>query len=369
LELNKKKGFSMRNIRKINNKKGIVSWQIDYTDRNGKRIRRSYRKLKDAKRALEYFNAFFSKNIFDESTYRIKDLVKRYNDIYNTQKSFYISKQYFIRHIINYFKNDRLLKTINYVALQEFKKHLMNKLKMNNDVEKLSNATVNKILSCFRHMLNNAVSLGMIIENPFNKGESLRLTENNLIDRFLSKEEILRLLKVSPDYLCDIIICAINSGLRKTELLTLKWEQVDYENMVLKLPETKEGKKQFVPLNKDLIELFESIGMKHAKNNIDSDRIFLWKNFSKKYTVINTGVSTALKSACMRAGIKYGRPDGVTFNILRHTALTYIVKHTKSLFIAKQIARHKDIKSTQRYAHIAMDDLQKASNTLNGLCE
>jgi integrase len=360
-------------IRRIENKNGSIRWQIDYVNSDKKRKRKSFNRLRDAKVALLYFSAYHAKNQIDSSKYRLGDLAKRYKKHFKHQKSFFISKQYFIRHIVRYFKEDCLLKAISYEDLQNFQGHLKQVERWRHPrsdlpAKKLKPATVNHIISCLRQMLKQAVSWQMIIENPFDKGDALWLEENNFIDRFLSEDEITRLIDFSPEHLKDIIVCAINSGLRKTELLTLKWDQIKYEDSLIKLPDTKSGKKQFVPMNKRLVELFRKIGKKHAERGINSDYIFLWKNFKGDYVPVLNSVAASLRHSCKRAGIKYGRPDGVTFTILRHTALTYLIKNTKSIFIAKQIARHKRIESTMRYAHIAMDDLQSASNTLNDIC-
>ncbi|MFC1817126.1 hypothetical protein ACFL0M_14590, partial [Thermodesulfobacteriota bacterium] len=74
-----------------------------------------------------------------------------------------------------------------------------------------------------RHMFKKAVEWDMMEQNPFEKGKSLMLKENNKRFRFLTEEEITKLLDECPGYLHNIVECAINTGMRKGEILSLKW--------------------------------------------------------------------------------------------------------------------------------------------------
>ena len=87
-----------------------------------------------------------------------------------------------------------------------------------------SDVSVNRELEVLRHMLNKAVEWAMLDENPFNRfKESIFFEETNDRVRFLEKEEIQALLDVSPVYLQNIVKGAIFTGLRKSDLLSLKW--------------------------------------------------------------------------------------------------------------------------------------------------
>ena len=121
----------MRNIRRIKNKCGSVSWQIDWTTPEGKRKRKSYSTRKEAKNALANFHSKIASGTYnDPARYdkiTLNDLVEKYREIYGAQKCFHTSKRFFIAHIVDYFQGDRLLKTISYADLQAFQHHLINK--------------------------------------------------------------------------------------------------------------------------------------------------------------------------------------------------------------------------------------------------
>jgi integrase len=100
-------------------------------------------------------------------------------------------------------------------------------------------------LEILRVMLNKAVKWGMLDENPFNKLKdpngktSIFYQENNDRIRCLGEDEIQRLLEVSPPYLRNIIKGAIFTGLRKGDLLSLKWTDVDLERGSIAFREQK----------------------------------------------------------------------------------------------------------------------------------
>jgi len=66
----------------------------------------------------------------------------------------------------------------------------------------------------------------MMERSPFDRGKSLILKENNKRLRFLIEDEIQPLLDACPMYLRSIVECAIMTGMRRGEILSLKWDQV-----------------------------------------------------------------------------------------------------------------------------------------------
>ena len=87
-------------------------------------------------------------------------------------------------------------------------------------------ATVNREMSCLHHLFSKAFEWEIIEQSPFERGKSLMLKENNERVRFLNDDEIQRLLENSIPHLKDIIICAVNTGMRRGEILNLKWSQI-----------------------------------------------------------------------------------------------------------------------------------------------
>ena len=114
-----------------------------------------------------------------------------------------------------------MLIKVTYSDLELFRAHLEQTPNKFGNIPKA--ASVNRVLSCLRHMMGKAVQWGMIRRNPFNEGDKLHRKENNESKRYLSEAEIPLLLNQCRGYLHDIVECALLSGMRKGELLSLKW--------------------------------------------------------------------------------------------------------------------------------------------------
>ena len=173
--------------------------------------------------------------------------------------------------------------------------------------EKVSVASVNRDLALLKCMFNKAIAWGYASDNPVRKVKLYK--ENNWRTRYLEKEEIDKLLAASPFMLRAILILALNTGMRKSEIQNLKWNDVNYERGYITLFQTKNGEKRFIPINRAVRETLVSI-RKHP----ESAYIFCGKdgfpyNFRKSF-------ETALK----KSGIKDFR-----FHDCRHSFASHLV--------------------------------------------
>jgi len=259
-----------------------------------------------------------------------------------------------------------LLKNISYLNLETYRNKLRTTPTLHGKVR--TDATVNRTMARLRHMLAKAVSWDMIDRNPFEKGESLQLTENNRRLRYLSEKEIERLLAECPTkapprkngkftqgpqaiYLKDFIIIAINTGMRKGEILSLKWDQVRGEFIYLE--KTKSDKARQIPINDDLEECFKSI---RKRQPVGTKYIFCDQDGHI------SDIKTAFNAALKRAGITDFRPHD-----LRHTFASHYVMRGGSLPALQKILGHADIKMTMRYAHLSKEFAREEIKLLNGL--
>jgi integrase len=221
-----------------------------------------------------------------------------------------------------------------------------------------TDATVNREISTLRHMLNKAVEWGMLETNPFNKGSRLMLKENNHRLRFLSEPEIETLLKACEDlktytpHLRAIVETALLTGMRREELLSLKWEQI--RNGFIYLTETKSGKGRQIPINDRLAEVLRGV---RRGNHLKSPYVFCDSQERRFYEV-----KQSLASACRRAGIEAFR-----FHDLRHTFASRLVMRGASLKSVQELLGHADMKMTMRYAHLSQEHLRDSVNLLNNM--
>ena len=141
--------------------------------------------------------------------------------------------------------------------------------------------------------------------------------------------------------------------MRKGEILSLKWDQV--QNGFIYLLKTKNKEPRQIPINDDLAAILKKI---RKENELKSEYVFLYNG--KPVGNIKKG----FKSALTKAGIEDFR-----FHDLRHTFASQILMRGCSMKDVQELLGHKDIKMTMRYAHLTQEHKRNAVNLLNGLTE
>jgi len=172
--------------------------------------------------------------------------------------------------------------------------------------------------------------------------------------RYLTEEEIKILLNVSPEYLKNIIKAALFTGLRKGDILNLKWSDLDLEKGLLFFNEQKKkGKLGIKVLNSDMISLLLAI----SKGK--SEYIFCGPD-EERLKDVKRSFHTALK----RAGI-----TDFHFHDLRHTSASHMIMRGASPKAVQKHLNHSSMAMTERYAHLSPDFQSRRLNVLNGLCD
>jgi len=329
------------------------SWVIDYTNPAGKRIRKAFKKRKDAEAELGKRVSLIAEGRYLDVKRDFKTtlggLISEYKENYQHQASFKTGKRFFIEDIREYFGEATLLANIRYLNLETYRNHLKQKLTKHGTIRK--DASVNRVMACLRHLFSKAIEWEKIEQNPFSKGKSLILKENNQRTRFLTEDEVTKLLDECTGYLHDVVECALNTGMRSGEILPLKWEQV--RNGFIYLKETKSKEPRQIPINDDLEAMFRQI---RKRQHLTSGYIFLYEGKPMK------GVKRAFKGALRRAGIEDFR-----FHDLRHTFASVVIMRGGTLKDVQELLGHATMTMTLRYAHLTQEHKRKAVNLLNGL--
>lgn len=247
-------------------------------------------------------------------------------------------------HHLRDFLGDHRLSQITSKDIDDYKESRLTKIQP---------ATVNRELSVLRHLLNLAKRWKKFFsDNPVS--ESGLIPVNNQKERILTLEEEESLLASSNSHLRAILICALNTAMRKGEIITLKWFNVDLENNIITLEHTntKNKKTRRIPINSKLRKLLLEQRLKSG----GSEYVFLSEDGTpyKREDSLKQAFSGALR----RAGIK-----GFRFHDLRHTAATRMIEHGASIVAVSRILGHADLKTTMRYAH-PEDSLKEAVESL-----
>ena len=122
---------------------------------------------------------------------------------------------------------------------------------------KPSVAYINRELACLKCMFSQAIEWGHSKENPVKKVKFDK--EKNSRTRFLEKEELTALLDNCHPVLRAIVLVAVNTGMRREEIRTLKWRDVDIQRGFASLFVTKNEEVRNVPLNQTARETLMSI--------------------------------------------------------------------------------------------------------------
>lgn len=121
-------------------------------------------------------------------------------------------------------------------------------------------ATVNRLLAVISHMFTKAVDWDMMSKEVVASIRVKMLPENNRRLRFLSKEECLGLVDNCDPHLKPIVITALNTGCRKSEILNLRWNvHIDLQPGLILLDITKNGERREIPINATLRNVLQSL--------------------------------------------------------------------------------------------------------------
>jgi integrase len=345
----------MAKIRKLTNKDG-TAWQVDYYDPAGKRVRKCFAMKKDAeayvgkavsaKREGRYDDVFKVKK---ETQVTFAELSGRYVENFGTQRAFESSKRYLLDVVKEYF-GDRPLSTITYLDLETYRNK--RKATPTNAGKPRTDASVNREMALISHMLAKAVEWELLETSPFKKGKRLMFKENNQRLRFLTHDEIEALIPACTSHLKPIVETALHTGMRRGEILSLKWEQI--RNGFIYLKETKSNKARQIPINDQVGQIFRELRL---KNQLKTQYVFCGPDGNRLQEV-----KRSFNSACRRAGIYDFR-----FHDLRHTFASHLVMNGVGLKAVQELLGHADLKMTMRYAHLSQAHLKDAVAALNNL--
>ncbi|MDA2920700.1 site-specific integrase [Desulfobacterota bacterium AH_259_B03_O07] len=206
--------------------------------------------------------------------------------------------------------------------------------------EKLKPSSINRELSTLRHIINYAKRNKKFYgENPVTV--SGLMTEDNQRDRILTPDEETRLMDHSAPHLKPILVTALNTGMRKGEILSLKWDCVDFDNnlFIINAPNNKRKKVKRIPINSYLKKVLLELKL---KNQAISEFVFLGDDNKPV-----KDIKTAFNNACRRTNIK-----GLRFHDLRHTAGTRMLESDVNIVAISEVLGHSSIDITKkRYLH------------------
>ena len=225
------------------------------------------------------------------------------------------------------FFGDTSLKDITSQRIRQFKQH---RVDAGN-----KGSTVNRYLALLKKMLNVAIEEDLIKENPVRKVKFASELDS-VRKRVLTYEEEQRFLAECSEHLRPIVVTALHTGMRLSEILNLKWRNVDFERQVITIEKAKSGKVRSVPMNRVLIGELSHLKIQDGISNL----VFPFKS-----------IRTAFENAKRRAGI-----EDFTFHDLRRTFGTRLLEQGSNIRSIQKLYGHSSVLVTERYLH-PKDDL------------
>ena len=335
------------------------SWEIDYyapdpkNPGKNRRVKKLFPLKREAEAELAKRKSLVAEgrylDVKTETKTTFEELAARYEETFKHQRSFDRAKRGFIKTLKARFSG-RMLSSLTYYDCEAFLTERRNTPTRGGKPR--TESTLNKEVGTLRHMLAKAVSWGFLERSPFSRGESLHLKENNQRLRFLNEEEAERLVAKCSDHLRPIVLCALNTGMRKGEILALKWE--DVRNGFIYVRKSKTDEARQIPINDTLAEMLKGL---RVKNQLQSPYVFCIKSGGK---LTNIGsVQRSFERARKKADI-----DDFRFHDLRHTFASWLVMRGASLKVVQELLGHKSLTMTLRYSHLAEAHKVEAVNLL-----
>lgn len=323
-------------------RKGSPHWWVTWNGRNGKRHRRS--SGTDDKKLAETLAADWIKQNFMEAHFGKKpelpfaDALLRYAKAQkrDSPRHFMDKTRYRLKILADRFDGWDV-SDFTYRNVQEF---------VDAELEAKASGTVLRDVALIKAIINKArrEELTDFVPNfPKVKPSKPRT-------RWLTVEEEARLVEVAAPHLKPLIIMAVETGGRRSELLGLDWREVDIARKRLTFRDTKNGEDRTLRLTQRAEATVRELGPKETGP--------VFTRAGKPFANVKHSFTTA----CEKAGIKDFR-----FHDLRHTFASRLVQAGIPLYEVMHLTGHKSIEMVQRYSHLAPDYQERAIRALDGL--
>lgn len=208
----------------------------------------------------------------------------------------------------------------------------------------ISSATANRELALLKTLFSKAVEWGRLEANPAARVKHLK--EPPARETILAEDQARRLVDAAAPEYRPIFVVALGTAMRRGEILSLKWADLDLVRGIITVANSKSGRSRRIPMSG---EVAAALGALPRRG---------------EYVFWNPETRTRLKdvkkpwaAACKAAGI-----SGVRFHDCRHTALTWMLQSGADIVSVSKIAGHASIIMTQRYCHASPEMQRLAVN-------
>ncbi len=284
----------------------------------------------------------------------------------NLSENYYESHRISFAHLVEHFKEQRMMSMIQFRDAEMFITELQHKVKKG----------YRNYYRNLKAAFNKAVEWGYISANPFLKVKLPKQQKNQ--PAYLYEEELKTILdKIELNVARDASALSFYTGCRLGEVVSLKWKNVNIAEGYIVIGdddfETKGKNQRTIPLCEEALQIIVNIASINStkdsgtlsnrastplSNLTKSEYVFAKENgmpFSGDY------ISKRFKRGCRLAGVS----DKIHFHSLRHSFASNLAIKDVTLYKIKELMGHSSITTTEIYAHLNLDGLRDAVEVLN----
>ncbi len=216
----------------------------------------------------------------------------------------------------------------------------------------VTDATIRRDLAFLSSLFSMAIRWEWVDTNSVTAVSTRSLKESRPRTRFLTRTEFSALKRAAPDFLKPMLVLAVETGMRREELLSVTVRSIDLQRQEVHLDKTKTNAPRRVPLTDTAVVTVE--GLLNAPNRPSSPYLFC-KADGSRYVDPKKAFASALKCR----GIKDFR-----WHDLRHTFASWWVQGGGDLYRLSRVLGHSTLQMSARYGHLRTDDLHDEMRTL-----
>jgi integrase len=249
---------------------------------------------------------------------------------------------------------------IGNTPLPEITQVNLRQIKSKMDKAKKSPRTIDYMKTVIRQVFNHA------IENHNYDGRNpaklLKITPyDNKRDRYFTVEQVEQLLATLKDRSLlwhDICLLTVYTGLRAGEVFKLQWSDINFQNGTAFIRDPKSSKNRHANLHPAVMDMLKT------RKKLFGDTKYVFPSTKKgKINSVSKTIARVIKELGFNDGYK-DRRQILTYHSLRHTTASWLIQKGESLYTVSKVLGHSDIRTTQRYAHLADEQVKSAVNAL-----
>ena len=279
-------------------------------------------------------------DIKKESDISFRDFGRLYLERHSkpNKKSWKSGDEYGLKRL-NRFFGDKILCKMTQAEIEEYiairRSTKAKRIPKDGEAHYILPATINRELACLKTLFAKAVDWGYAKCNPCARVKMLK--EDNRRTRFLTLDEMERLLQAATPGLRDALVVLIHTGMRMGEMRRLRWTDLDFDSGLVKLSNTKNGKTRFIPMNEAVKQVL--LRRRLAKES----QTWVFAGREDKPWDFRVPFEKARHQAKL---------EDFHIHDLRHTFASWLCMNGVDLMTVKELLGHSTMIMTERYSHL-----------------